>query len=292
MPATLTQDDALTGPPPAGDGSLHLRDVRFGYEHGAVIVDGVTAALRPGRMTAMIGPNAAGKTTLLRLMLGQLQPWSGQVEWDGRVVGELYPSQRARRMAYVPQRGGVSFAFTVRQVVEMGRFAQPARPRAVDEAMRRCDLAPVADRIFAHLSGGQQQRVMLARAMAQLADAVPGRVLLADEPVSSMDLLHVRQTMDHLRHLATEGVAVLVVLHDLTLAARYADDVWLVDGGRLLASGPWQAVLTTQVLDPVYGVELTAVTVPGSDRPVFVVAPAAAAGTIHHDDRPEQGTRP
>jgi iron complex transport system ATP-binding protein len=284
---TLTPTpDAVTGPTAAPRG-IHLHEVRFGYDAQSVIVDGVTATLAPGRLTVMIGPNASGKTTLLRLMLGQLRPWSGAVSLGGEALAEQLPTERARRIAYVPQRGGVSFAFTVRQVVEMGRYAQPPLPAAVDDALASCDLTDVADRVFAHLSGGQQQRVMLARAIAQLAGAQPGddgRTLLADEPVSSMDLLHVHRTMSQLRQLTRSGLAVLVVLHDLTLAARYADDVWLVHGGRIEAAGAWSAVMTCDVLSRVYQVALSAVTAPGSDRPVFIADPAPFGDTISHGD--------
>lgn len=274
----------LTGPRSAADAAgepvLSLREVHFGYEPGRAVVDGITAGLRPGRLTVMIGPNAAGKSTLLRLMLGQLRAWSGQVALEGEDVADLSPGERARRISYMPQRGGVSFAFTVREVVEMGRFAQAADADAVEQALSDCDLHDIADSVFTHLSGGQQQRVLLARALAQTSGT--GRAVLADEPVSSMDLWHVHRTMANLRRLATAGLAVLAVLHDLTLAAAYADDVWLVDHGRLLRAGAWADVLTPEVLSPVYRVDLRSLRdeASGSDRPVLVADARAASDTM------------
>ncbi|MCC6679508.1 MAG: ATP-binding cassette domain-containing protein [Phycisphaeraceae bacterium] len=233
----------------------------------------MSAELTPGRVTAVIGPNAAGKTTLVKLLLGELRPQSGQVLLNGHDVAAMSEPARARRIAYIPQRGGVQFAFTVRQVVAMGRFVFGDQ-RGVVEAIERCDLIDVADQPFAQLSGGQQQRVLAARAMAQLrgtADGPSARGLLADEPTSGMDLRHQLRMMKLLREMAGEGVAVLVVLHDLNLAARYADDVWLMHEGRLVSAGPWSAVLEPRLLEPVYGVGLKVVGHSREGRPVLAM---------------------
>lgn len=254
---------------------LSLRDLHFGYEPAQVVIDGVTSSLDAGRLGALIGPNAAGKSTLAKLMLGHLKPWQGEVMLSGRSVGSMDPMQRAASLSYVPQRGGVSFSFTVRQVVEMGRYAPGPDAAAVTEALQRCDLNQVQDRIFAHLSGGQQQRVLIARAIAQSRGA--GRAMVLDEPGSSLDLHHLHHMMRILRGLADAGLAVLVILHDLNLAARYADEVWLLDKGRLVAAGPWDRVLQPTVLEPVYRVRLTPIDPPrcphspGAARPVFLV---------------------
>lgn len=284
--------------------------VEFGYEPGVPVVRSVTAQLRRGRVCALIGPNASGKSTLIKLMLGQLTPWNGTVELVGRPVGSVSHLRRARLMSYVPQTGGVSFAFTVRQVVAMGRYAAgdgDLRGPVVDRALAVCDLTDVADRVFAHLSGGQQQRVLLARAVAQSDEA--GVVMLLDEPASGMDLMHVHRTMRMLRRLASGGAGasgrdgsvgrgpgVLVVLHDVNLAARYADDVWLMAGGALAAAGPCRDVMRPELLEPVYGVRFVPIEPPTArhiapneaghlggvgetgtethDRPVFWIEPA------------------
>lgn len=246
-----------------------VRDLTFGYEPGTPILQGISATLPFGQLCALVGPNAAGKSTLLKLMLGHLRPWSGQVELCGRDVSRRSAAERAALLSFVPQRAGAGFAFTVRQVVEMGRHALTRDAAAVDRAMRRCDLLGLRDRVFTCLSVGQQQRVLLARAMAQAAGQ--GRAMLLDEPGSAMDLLHVHQTMEHLVALARAGLGVLVVLHDLNLAARYADAVWLMDGGRLAAAGAWREVLRPEVLDPVYRVKLRQLAADGRDRPVFEV---------------------
>ena len=256
-----------------------LNDVRFGYQRSAVVIDRVSVSLRPGRVTALVGPNAAGKSTLLRLMLGLLTPWSGSITIGDLSVQRLSPRDRARWISYVPQRPGVRFAFTVRQVVAMGAHAIMSDPStALDHAIGHAGLAPLADRVFDELSGGQQQRVLLAR--AELQSSVGGRVMLLDEPGSHLDLHHRHATMRQLRSLAhVRGLAVLVVLHDLDLAGRYADDAWLLDAGRLVAAGSWDAVLTPRVLEPVYGLGLERIET-GGDRPIIAVASSGPATMI------------
>lgn len=317
MPATepSTREDESAALKVADDGAVvQVGGVSFGYEPGVPVIRSVTAGLFPGRVCALIGPNAAGKSTLLKLMLGQLEPDGGEVSLSGRPVASLPATHRAGLISYVPQQGAVSFAFTVQQVVAMGRYARGDGGEAVARALEVCDLMGVRDRVFAELSGGQQQRVLLARAVAQSVGA--GRVMLLDEPASGMDLWHVHQTMRLLTRLAHEDyeggidggadgasgalgagdrLGVLVVMHDVNLAARYADDVWLMDGGRLVKAGPWHEVLRPEVLEPVYGVRFTPMRRPGADdggegrpgipgtgkidgdRPVFWIDPA---GTI------------
>ncbi|MBB6428641.1 ABC transporter ATP-binding protein [Algisphaera agarilytica] len=244
--------------------ALVVRDVTFGYDpkrQGDPVLSGVSAELKPGRVTVVLGPNACGKSTLLRVMLGQLKPWAGEVELGGEAVSPLLGEPLARRVSYVPQRGEVGFAFTVRQIIAMGRFA--FRDEAfVDQAIEKCGLTDVAGRAFNELSGGQQQRVLIARAWAQ-SQSTPSEagdgavnVVLADEPASSLDLRHAHEAMAMFRGLAEQGRAVLVVLHGLELATRWADEVWLMDRGRIVASGSAESVLKPEVLSPVYGLEL------------------------------------
>jgi iron complex transport system ATP-binding protein len=252
---------------------LQLDSVQFGYERGEPVIRNLTAALRPGQLCVVLGPNAAGKSTLLRLILGLHQPWTGSVRLAGQEVAAMSPLLRARWMSYVPQRTTVEFAFTVEQVVAMGRFASERDPAAVERAIQTCDLEAIRRRPFNHLSTGQQQRVLVARALTQAAGG--GRIMVLDEPGSAMDLRHVHHLMRLLRGLAQGGLAVLVVLHDLNVAVRYADVVWLLRGGEMAASGPWQQVMTPAMLEPIYNVELSALPDPRGDRPVFSVHEAA-----------------
>lgn len=298
--------------------AVALRRVTFGYEPTRPVLQDVSVELRPGRVTALLGPNGSGKSTLLKMMLNQATPWAGEVSLHGQPITAFRGPALARQISYVPQRGGVGFAFTVREVVAMGRFAF-GDEEFVDEALDKTGLADAAHRVFAELSGGQQQRVLIARAWAQSrppesvpgtapapgkqqasaaavsggksgtptgltaganSAAVPGsltvaipraetRVILADEPASSLDLHHAHAALGLLREMADEGLAVLVVLHGLGLAERWADEVWLMDRGRLVARGGRDEVLRPDVLEPVYGVKLGVAEADG--RRVFYV---------------------
>jgi iron complex transport system ATP-binding protein len=274
-------------PAARGRNVVELTGVEFAYDTqraDARVIDGLSATLVGGRITALIGPNAAGKSTLLRLMLGHLSPGAGRITLDGHDVHSVPARKRAAAMSYAPQRGGSSFAFTVDEVVRMGRFAQEAGfgagsaedDEAVDRAMDKCELGAIRLRVFNRLSLGQQQRVLLARAMAQARRT--GRVMLLDEPGSAMDLLQVHRMMALLKRLADDGMAVLVVLHDLNLVTRYADHVWVLGGGKLVASGPWSEVVTPEILSPVYGVSMKMVSVAGMDRPMVAVEGRAGGG--------------
>lgn len=247
-------------------GILSLRDVVFSYHRRQPVVRALSGRVWPGRVHALIGPNGCGKTTLLKLMLGEFRPDSGKVTMDGHPAHRLDAAQRAAWVSYVPQRSTNAFAFTVEQVVGMARYALPPDDGAVAQSLSSCDLLDMKDKSFIELSVGQQQRVLLARALAQSHGQ--GKVILLDEPTASMDLLHVHQTMGHLRLVASRGLAVVVVLQDLNLAARYADEVWLMDRGSLVACGPWDRVLVPEVLEPVYGVEIARIG-QAFGRPVF-----------------------
>ncbi len=242
--------------------SVRVKDVS--HQYGRVrALQGVTADAAPGRITAVLGPNAAGKSTLLRCVIGGLSPAVGCVLIDGEPAHQLPTRQLASRIAYVPQRPQVSAAFTVREVVELGRYALAASRRRIDDALGELDLKEIADRPFPALSVGQQQRATLARAVAQLA--VDGHLVL-DEPASAMDLRHVRRSTELLRRLADGGATVLVAMHDLTLAVSLADECWLLDHGRLVAAGPTREIISVQQLREVFGVGFEWIERPGGGR--------------------------
>ncbi len=277
MPETSGSKPFSVQPP-----TLQAEQLSFGYRLDDPVISQTDAVLSPGRLTVLIGPNATGKTTLLRLMLGQLSPQRGRVLLDGWDITGVPAAVRARRVGYVAQRSPVAFGFSVGQIVAMGRFAQrDGNEAAVERALRDCDLMSVVDRPYNELSGGQQQRVSVARALAQSGWGEPGRgrAILLDEPVASADLRHAHQTLELLKRAADADRAVLAVLHDLNLAARWADEVWLMDGGAIACAGSWEQVLTSVRLEPVYGAKLTPLIPPGGGRPVFhaVVPPLNAA---------------
>ena len=242
---------------------LSVRDVSFAYRRARPVLSGVSLELEPGRITSIVGPNGSGKSTLLRLMLARLSPTSGQVRLDDRPIAHLSARARAQRLAYVPQHATLAFRYSVEQVVRFGLLAsgRAASDALIRRALERADIAERARDPFAQLSAGQRQRVTLARAVAQLTSAPPDapRVLLADEPSASMDPRHALACVDLLRELASDGVAIALVIHDLSLARRAAHHALLLDEhGRPAALGDAGQVITPDVLAPVFGVRFAA----------------------------------
>jgi len=220
---------------------------------GRRAVDGVDLEVAAGELLALVGPNGAGKSTLLAALAGERHPDAGAVTVDGRPIDSYHPLDLARIRAVLTQDNAVSFPFRVAEVVEMGRspWARTAA-RELDEpaiaaALERTDVAHLVDRRFTELSGGERARVSLARVLAQETP-----VVLLDEPTAALDLRHQEDVLGIARELAREGRAVVVVLHDLSLAGAYADRVALLEAGRMRALGTPAEVLTEQLVSEVY----------------------------------------
>ena len=222
------------------------------------VLDGVTATLEPGRVTVILGPNGAGKTSLLRVAAGLVEA-SGTVAIDGRPVAAMKRDERARAIGYLPQQGEVAWNMTARDVVALGRLAHrtgaAAEEQAIAAAFAATDSAAFADRRVRELSGGERARVLLARVLAG-----EPRWLLADEPLANLDPAHQLDALAMLRAAADAGTGVVLVLHDLTQAARVADDIVLLKDGRLLAAGPQAAVLTPPLIADAFAIEVVTTT--------------------------------
>ncbi|OLF09822.1 histidinol phosphatase [Actinophytocola xinjiangensis] len=225
--------------------------VSFGYGR-ALVLDDVGLTVEPGQVVGLIGPNGSGKTTLLRTLYASLTPRAGLVTLDGRPLAGLEPRALARRLSVVAQEGAAELPLTVADTVLLGRsphlatFQRPSRQdhRIAAAALTRVGVRHLADRVFAGLSGGEKQRVLIARALAQRADH-----LLLDEPTNHLDIRYQHEVLSLVRRLE---VTTVVVLHDLNLAARYCDELVLLDGGTVAATGTPDAVLRPEVLEPVY----------------------------------------
>ena len=236
---------------------IQLRDLSAGYG-GRDVVRGVTLDFPPGRVLALLGPNGCGKSTLLRAALGLLPRSGGQVLLDGAPLESLSPRRRALMAAYLPQSRPTP-NITAYKMVLHGRVPHLSYPRrcrgedyeAADRALRWADAADVAPRPMGELSGGQRQKVYLAMALAQQAPT-----LLMDEPTTFLDVGHQLEVMAAARRLAQEGRAVVMAVHDLPLAMRGADDIALLDGGRLAAWGTAEEVYASGALDRAFGVAL------------------------------------
>lgn len=244
------------------------------------LVDSVSLKAHAGKMLAIIGPNGSGKSTLLRMLSGERKPSAGAVRLDGVAIGNIPAAHLAARRAVVPQSTVLSFPFTVLECVMLGITVpgfDMAGGRAMDTARRMIGsvgLTGFEQRQFTQLSGGERQRVSVARALCQL-EAAPARpdetsVLLLDEPTSSLDLTHQSTVLALMREQAREGRAVVVVLHDLNLAAAFADEIVLMREGRAVESGPAATVLTDEALSNAYGCVVRTNALPPDGRPFFI----------------------
>jgi iron complex transport system ATP-binding protein len=237
----------------------------------ASILDAVTLDVPYGRVLALVGPNGAGKSSLLGLITGDATPTAGEVHLDGRPLRAWSAKELARTRAVLLQSNQVAFAFTAADVVEMGRapWAGTDREDAGDEliahAMARADVTHLAARSYPSLSGGEKARVSLARVLAQDA-----RIVLLDEPTAALDLRHQEDVLRIARDLAREGRAVVVVLHDLSLAAAYADDVAMLADGRIVAVGAPRDVFTAERVAEVYGTEVRVIEDVDTGRPIIL----------------------
>ncbi|MGO1949220.1 MAG: heme ABC transporter ATP-binding protein [Mycobacteriaceae bacterium] len=242
----------MTGTP--HDPLLHAGDIVVTVgpgRHPTEILHGVDLTLHPGEVLGLIGPNGAGKSTLLAALSGDATPSGGSVLLAGRNYGDYGPREAAQHRAVMLQDPRVSFAHLVRDVVEMGRSAWPRDPardaRIVDDCLHEVGMGDMQDRDITTLSGGERARVAFARVMAQQAGCV-----MLDEPTAAMDIAHQERTMHSVRRLASRGAGVIVVLHDLNLAARYCDRLALLSEGGIVATGTPDEVCTADRLSGVY----------------------------------------
>jgi iron complex transport system ATP-binding protein len=236
---------------------IRAQGVSYGV-NGKQIVENVSLEVETGEFVGIIGPNGAGKTTLLKLLGGVIAPPSGAIMLDDQPLASLKPRTIARSVATVPQDTRLDFSFSVRQVVMMGRHPHlgrfdvegPQDYALVDAALAQLGIDDLADRPITTLSGGERQRVFLAKALVQQP-----QVLLLDEPIAALDPHHQFNVLKLFKRLSREQQAVIVVLHDLNLAARFCDRIALLHAGRLVDCGKPTAVLTEDALRQIYRIE-------------------------------------
>lgn len=268
--------------------TVELQQVELAYHRGRAVVANVTGAFRAGTITAILGPNAVGKSTLLKAIIGAMAPRRGTILVNGKRPSELAGRALASRLAYVAQRPKIAADFTVREVLRLGRYALPSNEQRVDQALAELELEHLAERPMTELSVGQQQRVALGRAIAQLED---GAALVLDEPTASMDLRHAAAAYRVLEGAAARGATVILAMHDLSAVTAVAREAWLLgpvesgDGpgggsagmaegeapATLRAAGPVDDILRPDVLEPIFGLPFEELRV-GSGRRVLLPA--------------------
>jgi iron complex transport system ATP-binding protein len=226
---------------------------------GRQIIQDASLTLSSGRSTAFIGPNGAGKSSLLRLLAGLWQPTEGLVTLNGSQLSQFQRRLLAQQIAFVPQNTDINFAFSVKDIVMMGRNPHLGRfvseniydHQCVEQAMLKTDVFHLANRPVTELSGGERQRVVIARSLATLAP-----IILLDEPTANLDMAHTLEILDLLKNLSQMGQTIAFSMHDINTAIRYAEQLVLVNQGRIVDIGLPEDVLTDTVMNKVFGVKI------------------------------------
>jgi len=256
---------------------LRAADLTLAYDE-RVVTRSLDVTITDGSFTVIVGPNACGKSTLLKALARVLRPRGGTVYLDGAAISS-YPSKHvARQVGMLPQTPVAPNGIVVADLIARGRFAHqrmlrqwsPADERAVTEAMRQTEVADLADRFVEELSGGQRQRVWLAMALAQETG-----ILLLDEPTTFLDLSHQFEVLDLCADLHEAGRTVVAVLHDLNQASRYATDLIVMLSGAVVAQGPPSVVMTAELVERVFGIACQVIPDPETGTPMLVPASRA-----------------
>ena len=264
--------------------------LRLSYDQ-RVVCDQLDVHIPRGAITTIIGPNGCGKSTLLRALCRLIEPTAGQVAFDRRPLASFGRRELAQRLGFLPQVSTVPPGISVRELVSRGRFPYQGflrqwsedDERAVDRALAETGLADSADRLVDQLSGGQRQRVWIALVLAQDTD-----VLMLDEPTTYLDIAHQLEVLELCRRLNVEmGKSLVMVLHDLNLAARYSHHLIAMKAGRIVAAGTPSALLTTQRVEQVFGIHAQVMSDPVTGSPLVV--PVAALQDHPTDVRYPQG---
>jgi iron complex transport system ATP-binding protein len=254
--------------------TLQALQLAVGYP-GHAVGSGFDLSLPPGQVLALLGPNGGGKTTLLKTLLGLLPALGGEVHIDGQPLRSFSPAQRARQLAYVPQSHAGAFAFTVADLVLMGRTAHGtlfSAPTARDHAaaraaIERLGIGHLAERPATMVSGGERQLALVARALAQEA-----RFVVLDEPTAALDFGNQGKVMREIRGLAAAGLGVLFTTHDPNHALRFADHAMLIRQGRTLVQGPVAEVISQALLVQLYDAPVDRIQAPDGGQPAFLPA--------------------
>lgn len=261
---------------------------------GKHLLNRITAIFRASELTAIVGANGAGKSTLLKLLSNDLHPNEGGVYLDGKPLSKYCPLDLARRRAVMPQSSPLTFAFRVEEVVLMGRY--PFETSETSEAgmeiarcaMKEMDVERLRSRSYTTLSGGEKQRVHLARVLTQIGNTTPhatSRHLLLDEPTASLDLHHQHHVLNVVKSIASNGVGVTIVMHDLNLAATYADRIVVLKAGCKIADGTPEEVIRPEIINEAFGYPVHIARHPTIDRPLVVPCAGPHIPTQHPDTK-------
>lgn len=259
--------------------SLQAQHITVKIDHN-ILVNDVSLTLKAGEILTVVGANGAGKSTLLKAICGDIAHQSGQVLLDDKPITTWHKREVAKRRAVLPQSSTLGFAFTALEVTLMGRTPHvrgTESPRDFEiarEALAAAKVSHLEARTYTTLSGGERQRVQLARVLAQIWESDGERYLLLDEPTNNLDLAHQHVTLDVARWFAQNGVGVLAILHDLNLAAQYADRILVMKNGRQIAEGEPHHVLTPEIIHQAFDVPVMIQAHPCMNCPLVIPVPA------------------
>ena len=240
------------------------------------LLSNVDLTLNPGELLAVLGPNGAGKSSLLKIMAGEYRHHSGAMDINKQRFENYDAKERAKILAVLPQTSSLAFPFSVFEVVMLGRLPHSSGARRDREivyaALAQTDVSHLANALYPTLSGGEKQRVQLARVLCQIWESSKeGKsYLLLDEPTSALDLSHQHHTLALAKDMAEKGVAVLSILHDVNLAAQYADKILMLEEGRAIAYGNVEEILTAPRISSLYGIEVAVIDHPKGSHPLVV----------------------
>jgi iron complex transport system ATP-binding protein len=271
LPPSVTTPQGSAEP----DALFVLDEVSFSVPERRLL-EPLTLTLPARRIVGLIGHNGSGKSTLLKILARQQPASAGRVSFEGKPLGEWGERAFARKLAYLPQYTPPASGMLVKELVALGRypwhgalgrFGKVDRDK-VEEAIELTDIAPFADRLVDTLSGGERQRVWLAMLVAQDAEC-----LLLDEPISALDIAHQIEVLSLVQRLShSKGLGVVLVLHDVNMAARFCDEILALHSGRLIARGTPEAIMTPEALARIYGIAMDVIVHQGTGRPIAVVA--------------------
>lgn len=240
------------------------------------ILDQVNITIHPGEVVAVLGPNGAGKSTLLRLLTGEQKCDQAEMSINDLPLARLKPVELASMRAVMPQHSQVYFSYTAGEVIALGGILHQSKVQSrklMEEVMALTGTKALEESMLEELSGGERQRVQLARVLLQIWEPKPqARYLFLDEPTSSMDIAQQHQVLQLIRQVKERNIGVLAVLHDLNLAAQYADRVLLLKEGKVMHFGPTRKIMTTQKLTEVYGHPISVMPHPLDDKQVIITS--------------------
>ena len=255
--------------------SLVVNQLSLNIGQKALLSD-INFKLGANELVAILGPNGAGKSTLFKALSSEHAYYEGDISLHGRNLRHWKGGDLAKILGVLPQSSALAFPFRVNEVVNLGRLPHSTGRyidnKIVQEAMKQADVSHLADALYPSLSGGEKQRVQLARVLAQIwqPSSLGERYLLLDEPTSALDLSHQHQTLTLAKQLTKQGVGVLAILHDLNLAAQYADRIILLSQGQCLADGMVEQVLTPKSIEDLYGIQVMVMPHPEQGYPMVM----------------------